>query len=213
MFRFFSRPSVLLGTLLFCTILPITISIARLVQLPTGTLPPDGLRIAAAPLSLFLHALSGASFGILGPVQFSRSLRRKFGIWHKRLGWVYCVAGLGLGLSGLSILVNIQSISSAPLDTFRGIAGAALCYALISAIAAARARDIQEHRAWMIRAYAIGMGSGTIAFVYLPIFLITQAPPSGGLYDLVFIVWWSLNVVFAEWVVRRTTPARRMITQ
>lgn len=213
MLRFFSKPYVLLGTLLFCTILPITISIGRLVQLPTGTIPPDSLRIAEAPVSLFLHALSGASFGILGPIQFSRTLRWRFGIWHKRLGWAFFVAGLGLGLSGLSLLVNIQSISSAPLDTFRGIAGAALCYALILAITAARSRAIQEHKAWMIRAYAIGMGSGTIAFVYLPIFLITQQPPSGGLYDIVFIVWWSLNVVFAEWIVRRTNPVRRMITQ
>ena len=70
-------------------------------------------------------------------------------------------------------------------------------------MAAVRARDVPRHRAWMIRAYAIGMGQGTVALVMFPIYLITGVPPTGLATDIVVVGMWLLNIALAEWVVRR----------
>ena len=64
--------------------------------------------------------------------------------------------------------------------------------------------------AWMIRAYAIGLGAGTQAF-------------TGGLGGAVFGTGnlagdlakgaaWVINVAVAEWAIRRPTPVRRRRT-
>ena len=74
---------------------------------------------------------------------------------------------------------------------------------LVLGVAAVRAHDMRGHRAWMIRAYAIGMGQGTVALVMFPIYLITGEPPVGLATDLVVVGVWLLNIALAEWVVRR----------
>jgi hypothetical protein len=85
--------------------------------------------------------------------------------------------------------------------------GLALLAAVAKAVAAIRRRDIAAHRAWVIRAYAVGMGLGTVAWVFFPIYLVTGAAPEGLGADMLFAGSWALNIALAEWVIRRTTPA------
>ena len=61
----------------------------------------------------------------------------------------------------------------------------------------------------MIRAYAIGMGSGTVAFVMLPIYLVTGEPVTGLWSDLVFVGSWGANLLVAEWVIARGRQSAR----
>jgi hypothetical protein len=200
----FARPMPLVLLLGFCTSIPVMMAGVRVVQIPLGTLPDDSLRLAVAPLSFFAHALAGVLFGILGPLQFSRVLRRRFGPWHRITGRVFAVAGVFLGLSGLSILAQAQNTSTLLLDGFRAVAGIGLLAAIGLGVSAARTRDFPRHRAWMIRAYGIGMGSGTVALVMFPIYIATGAPITGLLSEVVFVGWWALNVALAEWIARRT---------
>jgi len=202
MLRLFARPIPLVLLLGFCTFIPIMMSAVRVVQIPVGTLPDDSLRLAVAPLSFFAHALAGVLFGILGPLQFARVLRRRFGPWHRITGRVFGAAGVFLGLSGLSLLAQVQNTSTLLLDGFRALAGGALVVAIVLGVAAARARDLPRHRAWMIRAYGIGMGSGTVALVMFPIYIVTGAPITGLLSEVVFVGWWALNIALAEWNAR-----------
>ena len=175
----------------------------RVVQVPTGMVPDDSLRLMVAPVSMFLHALAGVGFGITGPIQFSGVLRRQFGVWHRATGRIFVLSGLFLGLSGLSLLVRVESISTPMLDTFRGIMGFALCLSLALGLAAIQVPDFTRHRAWMIRAYVIGMGSGTVALVFFPIYLITGTAPTGWVLDSIFVGWWSFNIALGEWVIRQ----------
>jgi hypothetical protein len=76
---------------------------------------------------------------------------------------------------------------------------------LLLGVTAIRRRDIAAHRAWMIRAYAIGLAAGTQAF--------TEGI-AGAIFgtgelrsDLAKGAGWVLNLAVAEWVIRR--PARR----
>lgn len=207
MLRTFAKPIPLALLLTFCTAIPILVAASEVIQIPLGLLPEDSHRLLIAPVSLFLHALAGVLFGVLGPVQFTGVLRRRFGRLHRITGRAFGVAGLFLGLAGMSLLLQVDSKSTALPDVFRGLTSVALVVAILLGITAARARDIPRHRAWMIRSYAIGMGSGTIALVMFPIYIATGEPLNGLMSDIVFVGWWSFNIALGEWVVRRGRPA------
>jgi uncharacterized membrane protein len=202
MIRTFSRPIPLVLALALCTFIPVMMAAVRVVQIPLGALPVDSLRIAAAPVAFFLHSLAGALFGVLGPLQFVRALGLRFGTLHRLSGRVFVLAGAGLALSGLALLLQVQSIATGLLDAARGVFGLALIAALVWGVAAARVHDMLRHRAWMIRAYAIGMGTGPVALVMLPLYLITGEPPTGLASDIVVVGMWLLNIALGEWVVR-----------
>lgn len=204
MIRFFARPIPLVLFLAFCTFIPVMMALVRTVQIPTVSYPEDSFRLAVAPLAWFLHAMAGAGFGLAGPLQFVFALRRYFGKWHRWTGRVFVLSGSFLGLSGFALLLQVPSQSTAILDVARGVFGFALLFALAQSMVAVFRRDIPRHRAWAIRAYAIGMGSGTIALVFFPIYVITGVPPLGFEADVIYISWWAFNIAAAEVVIRRT---------
>ncbi len=66
-------------------------------------------------------------------------------------------------------------------------------------------RDIDAHRAWMIRAYAIGLAAGTQTFTEG---IAGAIVGTGELrMDLAKGAGWVINLAVAEWVIRR--PARQ----
>ena len=204
----FTRPTPLVLALAFCTFIPVMMAAVRVVQIPLGALPEDSLRLAAVPVAFFLHALAGVLFGLLGPLQFARALRRRFGKLHRLAGRVFVLAGAGMALSGVALLLQVESIATGLLDAARGTFGLALIAALALGVAAARGCDMPRHRAWMIRAYAIGMGQGTVALVMFPLYLVTGEPPTGLTTDIVVVSMWLLNIALGEWVIRRMSSPR-----
>jgi len=207
MLRTFSRPVPLALALAFCTFIPVLNALVNTIQIPTGTYAGDSAHLAVAPVSWFLHVLAGVAFGISGPMNFVLALRRRFGHLHRVTGRVFFGAGVVLGLTAFSLLLSVEPQRTPIIDIARGVFGLALLLALAQAITAIRARDIPRHRAWVIRTYAIGMGSGTIGLVFLPVYLITGAPPVGLVADGIFTVWWLLTIGLAEWVIHRITPS------
>lgn len=205
MLRHFAKPIPLVLILAFCTAIPVLMAAVRVVQFPLGTLPEDTMRLMAAPSSFLLHAVGGVLFGVLGPLQFARALRFRYGRLHRIAGRIFVLAGYGLGLSGLSLLFTVEGKATPLLDIARGIFGVALMVALTIAIRAAIKREITRHRAWMIRSYAIGMGSGTVALIMFPIYIATGEPVTGLLSDTVFVLWWALNIAFGDWIARRVS--------
>jgi len=210
MIRTFTRPIPLALLLALCTFIPVMTAAVAVVQIPLGALPEESWRLASVPVTFFLHALAGVLFGVLGPLQFVRALRARLGTLHRLAGRVFVLAGAVLALAGLGLLLQVQSIAAGLLDAARGVFGLVLMAALVCAVAAARAHDMRRHRAWMIRAYAIGMGQGTAALVLLPIYLVTREPPTGLATAVVVVGMWLFNMAVAEWVVRRFAgPSRR----
>lgn len=203
MFRALTRPIPLALVLALCTFIPVMMAAVRVVQIPMGALPEDSLRLTSAPVAFFLHSLTGVLFGVLGPLQFVRALRLRYGALHRLAGRVFVLSGAGLALSGLTLLLKVDSITTGLLDAARGVFGLALIAALVLGVVAARARDMPRHRKWMIRAYAVGMGTGIVALVMFPIYLITGEPVTGLAADIVVVGMWLLNIAMGEWVVRR----------
>lgn len=203
MTRLLTKPVVVPAALFFGTLLTIVLALVQAVQIPLGALPVDNQRLSAAPFGHFMHVLGGATFGILGPIQFGRVLSGRYGPLHRIMGRVFVAAGAMISLSSLSLLWHFPDAYSVAISSGRLLFGIALGAALIMAMQAIRKRDFTRHRNWMIRAYAIGMGATAVTMVFFPIYAITGAPPTGLASDLVFLGAWTACIVFAEVLVRR----------
>ncbi len=201
---YFTKPVVVPAALLFGTLLTIVLALVQAVQIPLGALPEDNLRLSATPLGHFMHVLGGATFGILGPIQFSRVLMRRYGVLHRVMGRVFVAAGAMISLSSLSLLWHFPDTYSVAISSGRLLFGIALGVALTIAMQAILKRDFTRHRNWMIRAYAIGMGATAVTMVFFPIYMITGEPPMGLASDMIFLGSWIACVVFAEGLVRRS---------
>jgi Predicted membrane protein (DUF2306) len=212
MTRFFQRPMTLALLLYLATFIAIISAPIRMFQILNDQLPADAFRFNAVPWALFLHSLGGMTFGLLGPIQFSGAVKKRFGKFHRVSGRIFVVAGMMLGLSAIRLLVEFPDASTWLLVTARAVAGLGMITALTLALLAIINRDIVRHRNWMIRAYAIGMGSATIAFIQLPIFLIRGKALEGYFADSLFVVSWVINLTIAELVIRHIRNKAKVLT-
>ena len=203
MSRWFTKPVLVPAALYFGTLLTILLALVQAVQIPLGALPEDSQRLSATPVWHFMHVLGGATFGILGPIQFGRVLARRYGPLHRVMGRLFVAAGVMISLSSLSLLWHFPDTYSMPINIGRLLFGIALGMALALAVLAIRKRDFPRHRNWMIRAYAIGMGATAVTMVFFPIYIVTGAPPLGPAADIVFLGSWMVCIIFAEALVRR----------
>lgn len=190
------------GLLIFSSI-PIGIAVVEIVQIPLDLLPEDSRHLRGVPVRHFAHVVAGVLFGLLGPLQFGRVLAGRFGRLHRITGRIFVAAGALLALSSLALIWELPH-STTPLVTgARLVFGLALAAALWQAMATIRVRNIVRHRAWMIRAYALGIGATAVSFIMFPIYIATGAPPSGLLSDLLFVGAWIGTLLVAEVLIRR----------
>jgi len=181
----------------------------RLVSLATGEVVTlANARFFAHPLPVQLHIVGASLFCVLGALQFWPSFRRRFPRWHRMAGRIAAPAGVVVGLSGL--WMN-QFYPYGPNDGlllyfFRLLFGAGMVLTMVLGIAAILRREFAQHRAWMMRAYAIGMGAGTQALTQLP-WILLVGPPEELPRALLMGAAWVLNLAVAEWFIRRQTGA------
>ena len=152
--------------LLVVGFVPIAAGSVRLGQLSGGasvtTTTADYLT-SATPL--ILHIVSSIVFLILGALQFTPALRRGRRTWHRRAGRLVVPLGLIAALSAvwLTSLSPTTTVGGVLLYGLRLLFGSAMVASLALGYVAIRNGDVQRHRAWMTRAYAIGLGAGTQA--------------------------------------------------
>jgi uncharacterized membrane protein YozB (DUF420 family) len=188
--------------------IPLAAGSLRLVQLAGGPdlMPPDH-RFAGFPAALVVHIVGAAVFALVGAFQFLPRFRRTHRSWHRRAGRL--VAGAGLAVAGsalwLSLFYEAQPGTGNVLYVLRLVFASAMAASLLLGVTAIRRRDVAAHRAWMIRAYAIGLAAGTQAFT---------DGIAGAIFgtgelrsDLAKGAGWVINLAVAEWVIRR--PGRR----
>jgi uncharacterized membrane protein len=196
------------ASLIALSAIPLLAGTARLVQLAGGPeLMPADQRFDDFPAPLVAHIVGAATYAVVGAFQFLPRLRRRHPAWHRRAGRALTVAGLVVAGSALwmTLLYAEKPGTGDVLYVLRLVFGSAMAGCLVLGFAAIRRRDIPAHRAWMIRAYAIGVAAGTQAF--------TEGI-SGALVgtgelrdDLAKGAAWVINLAVAEWAIRR--PVRR----
>lgn len=69
---------------------------------------------------LFWSAVEAGRFRFALVAQFVRALRLRFGTLHRLAGRVFLLAGAGLALSGLALMLSVERITTGLLDAARG---------------------------------------------------------------------------------------------
>jgi uncharacterized membrane protein len=184
--------------------IPVVIGSLRVIEVLGGPeLIPNDVRFTAAPIPVLVHVVAAIGYALVGAFQFSSGIRRRHPGWHRRAGRVLVLLGLAVALSGLwmTLFLDRKEGTGDLLYVFRLLAGAGMAASIVLALAAIRRRDVPTHRAWMVRAYALGLGAGTQAFTVG----FDEAVFGSGVVrtDLMLGAGWAINLVVAEWFVRR----------
>lgn len=205
------RPDWLVPTgLIALGLVPALAGVLRLSQIAVDAPAlPENARFLAAPWPVGLHLVSALIYSFIGAFQFSPGLRRRHLAWHRAAGRLLVPCGMVAALSALWMVqfypVGTESparFDSVWVSALRWLAGSAMFMALWTGLAAARRRDIPAHRAWMIRAYALGLGAGTQVLTHLPWFL-WPAIQGETARTLAMAAGWAINLAVAEWLIAR----------
>jgi uncharacterized membrane protein len=203
-------PWWLVPALLMLSAIPLAGGAVRLAELAGGAaITPANARFFGAPLPVVVHILSAAVFALLGPFQFATGFRRRRPGWHRAAGRLLVGCGLLVGLSGLWMTLFYARAPGTGelLYALRLLFGSAMVASVVLAFATIRRGDIQRHRAWMLRGYAIGLGAGTQVLTQMAGAL-AGGPPSELRGALLMGAGWVINLAIAEWVIRRRPVPR-----
>ncbi|MBB4919073.1 DUF2306 domain-containing protein [Streptosporangium saharense] len=191
--------------LIMLSVIPVVAGALRLGELAGGAaVTPANARFLAVPLPVVAHIIGATLYGIVGAFQFAKGFRRRRPGWHRTAGRVLVVCGLVTALSGLWMTVFYPHPAGDGdlLAAFRLVFGTAMAVSLVLGFVAIRRRDFRRHRAWMVRAYAIGVAAGTQAFTQLP-WILLVGPLEETPRALLVGAGWIINLTVAEWIIRR----------
>ena len=191
------------GALIFLSLGVAGYAIAVYGFLPLGTAVHPDMRATFEThrLGIYAHVFASVVALVLGPFQFSATLRAKHVVLHRWSGRLYLVAGVLVGgLAGLFMASHAFGGLAARLG-FSCLALAWL-YTGSRAYLAIRAADIASHRRWMVRNFAL-----TFAAVTLRLWLPTSMA-TGITFEVAYpvIAWlsWVPNLLVAEVLFNQT---------
>lgn len=127
----------------------------------------------AGNLGIGLHFAGGGLILVLGSVQFVEGLRGRVPALHRWLGRVYVLASLAAAIGGLVFIGVRGTVGGAWMDVGFGLYGILMLGAALQTVRHAVARQLDTHRAWAIRLYALAIGSWLYRMDYAAWFLTT----------------------------------------
>jgi len=186
----------------------------RVLELAGGPqIAPANPRALLAPTPIILHILSSFLFCIVGAVQFLPGIRRQRPAAHRVTGRVIAVAGCISALTGLwmtHFYVFPEALQGGALYWVRMVLGTAMIGLIIWAVIAIRSRNVFEHGASLVRAYAIGQGASTQALLGIAWIIAVGSEAMGPLRDGLMIFAWVVNLLAAEIFIRaKLKPPKR----
>jgi len=172
----------------------------------TGTDPePEDFeaRYVAHPWLAYLHMTPGVLYLLGAPLQLSERFRTKHYTAHRRLGRVLVPAAL-LSVS-LALIFGLRFAWGGIFEAIAAtVFGCWFLVCLLLAVRAIRRGKVPIHRRWMIRAFAVGLGVGTIR-IWIGFFYGTGLLDFHDSFAAAFWIGLSLHVLVGEWWIR-TTP-------
>jgi uncharacterized membrane protein len=147
-----------------------------------------------------VHIYIGGFALIIGWPQFIKRFRNKNLNFHRLIGKLYLVAILLSGCAGLYIGFYAEGGWVAKL----GFIGLAISWLYTSSRAyfSIRKLEIDAHKRWMIRSYALTFAAVTLR-IWLPMFQYGFGMEFISAYVIIAWLCWVPNVLWAEWYVRR----------
>jgi uncharacterized membrane protein len=197
--------------LILLSLIPVAAGAFRLTTLAGGAdITPDNARFFASPLPVIVHIISASTYAILGAFQFASGFRRRFPGWHRAVGKLVAVCGLLVALSGLWMTLFYYPRPAGSGDllfAIRLLFGSAMLVSIVLGFAAIRQGKVSRHRAWVTRAYAIGLGAGTQALTQGVGSVLISVPTELSI-ALLMGAGWVINLAVAEWAIRRRATTR-----
>lgn len=169
-----------------------------------GTKPESVLESRVWNIAFYQHILLGGVAMLIGWPQFITRLRNRYLRLHRTLGKVYIVACL---LSGCAALY-IAAFATGGIIATLGFGGLAIAwiYSTLRAYFSIRAGQLEAHRAWMTRSYALTFAAVTLR-IWLPLFQFALGIEFITAYVIISWLCWVPNLLVAEWIIRRYRPA------
>lgn len=149
---------------------------------------------------ILIHVMGAMLAIAIGPFQFlPKSITQRYRKLHRWLGKTYMVGVLLGGVGGL--YMAFLAYGGLPAQVGFALLAIAWLFSGYRAYQHIRNREIQLHRQWMIRNYALTF-SGVTLRLWLAVFDL------GGIefteaYVLAAWLSWVPNLIFAEWMVSR----------
>lgn len=187
----------LLALLLFIVASP------YLTRNPEVYFPEQKMVYMAHTAGIVVHVGAAMLAIIIGPFQFlPRSITKRYLRFHRWLGRIYLVSVLISGLAGL----YMAQFAYGGLPARLGFALLAISWLFSGLMAYHRIRnkEVQSHRQWMIRNYALTFAGVTLR-LWIPIFL-AAGYEFAEAYIAIAWLCWVPNLMVAEWMVSRVRP-------
>ena len=193
--------------LIALSLVPVAAGAARLTQLAGGgPVTSENARFFDMPVPVIVHIIGATVFCLVGALQFVPALRRN--PWHRRAGRLLVPFGLAAAVSGLwmAVFYDLPAHDNALLEAFRLFFGTLMVACLVLGVTSIMRRNVNRHRLWMMRGYAIGLGAGTQVLVILP-WTIAFGAPSPMVRALLMGSGWAINLAVVEIIYRRSVAA------
>ncbi|MCH6259223.1 DUF2306 domain-containing protein [Puniceicoccaceae bacterium K14] len=201
---------MIIGGLLFLSLVPCVGGVIRLIELHGGPeLMPHNPRVRSAPTPVIIHLLGSIPYCVIGILQFLPTVRNAYPVWHRRSGRILIVLGLLSAVSGLWMTHFYgfpEELQGPLLYWVRIFVGTGMIVSIALGLSAVLKKKISEHKKWMLRAYALGQGAGTQVFVALP-WILTVGEPSGLTRDILMTLAWVINLFVVQLSIRRSRKA------
>jgi Predicted membrane protein (DUF2306) len=163
------------------------------------------------PVLTLIHTVPGLLFMLLGPLQFSSTIRARYLRWHRWSGWVFVGCGFVIGISALVMSFGMPAIGGVNQAAATPLFGTYFLVALSRVFWLIRRQEVALRREWMIRAFSIGLAVSTIRPI-MGIFFATSR--LSGLtprefFGVAFWIGFVLHLMVAKAWIHATQSRRR----
>lgn len=146
----------------------------------------------------YQHIIFGGICLFVGWIQFSKKFRNKYLNTHRQIGKIYVVTALLSGIGGLYIAIFAEGGWVAQL----GFGAMAVCWLYTTTIAyvTIRKKEVDVHKNWMIRSYALCWAAVTLR-IWLPLFQGVLGMDFISAYIIIAWLCWVPNLFVAEMII------------
>jgi len=213
------------AAVIFLSVIGIAVAVRRMTHVlpivakgyrpPAAPVNPRATQFAALddlfaryPILTLIHIVPGLLFMVLGPLQFSATIRARHLQWHRFSGRIFVICGLVIGVSALVMSLGMPAIGGVNQAAATTLFAIFFLFALCKAFWHIRHREVVLHREWMIRAFAVGLAVATIRPI-IGVFFATSRLSGLMPHDFFGIAFWIgfvLHLIAAEAWIHVTPP-------
>ena len=172
----------------------------------------------AASIGIGAHFAAGGILLVLGPIQLLAPIRRLAPSVHRWMGRVYALCALIAGLGGLTFIAIRGTVGGLPMSIGFALYGALMALSAFQTARFGIARDLERHRAWAIRLFALAIGSWLYRMEYGFWTIITggvgHTTDFQGWFDVIMDFFFYVpNLLVAEAFIRAGRPRAGLSTR